>query len=307
MEHYFDGWWRRVAGWDGLSAKAKDRIQRSLSFPVQPPYAKQKRELLFHSALQTLDRDDDPAAEWMIVLAGSNEARGVPSPAKLLLRACKSGNLSLVERLCRNGIDLSVQARTGTTPLIAAVQANSLEVVRYLLSQGANANTADRSGSSPLHWGVLCDRAEIVRSLLDHDADVNATNHVERTPISIAVGLMSPSMTETIYEYYPAYCQSCTEKVCRTFKVNSPATAWPPAIPLLNHGSCPSCHETSGIAPELIAWHAPGLCSPQFLGLLVLGEPVFWLRLCHSREEGIEAAEHGWGMPFRPSLGASHD
>ena len=82
--------------------------------------------------------------------------------------------------------NLNQSARSGITPLHAAVINSNLYQVKLLLDGGAEPNLADREGSTPLHSAVTRDRNDsfsVVKLLTERGADVNMANSYGHTPL----------------------------------------------------------------------------------------------------------------------------
>ncbi|MFN0317949.1 MAG: ankyrin repeat domain-containing protein [Burkholderiales bacterium] len=114
-----------------------------------------------------------------------------------LAYAAKSGCIEVVKLLLENGASLDAAAEYWRwTPLLRAANQWHAQVVRYLLAHGANANAKARSGQTPLtaailgsvfHHGPDSDRDETVQALLSSGADVNLSGEFNWTPLMTAV------------------------------------------------------------------------------------------------------------------------
>ena len=61
-----------------------------------------------------------------------------------LIKAAEKGDLSTVQELVQNKVNIDCQDSEGFTPLHKAAAYNHLEVVKYLLRQGANPNSFNK-------------------------------------------------------------------------------------------------------------------------------------------------------------------
>ncbi len=63
-----------------------------------------------------------------------------------LLNAAKNGDLTRVEALLKEGLNVNEQDGEGITPLIIASCAGNLDVVKALLNEGADTSIEDKLG-----------------------------------------------------------------------------------------------------------------------------------------------------------------
>lgn len=113
-----------------------------------------------------------------------------------LLLACKSKKLDDVRILLEreNGPDLMAQDSVGCTCLHLAILGSSDggfgdEIVKLLLRHRAdiNARTNADEYMTPLHYAAKENKLNSVGALLDADADIEAMDHVNRTPLMLAL------------------------------------------------------------------------------------------------------------------------
>lgn len=113
-----------------------------------------------------------------------------------LLLACKSKKLDDVRILLEreNGPDLTAQDSVGCTCLHLAIMGSSDggfgdEIVKLLLRNGANVNarTNPEEYMTPLHYAAKENKLNSVSALLDAGADIEAEDHVNRTPLMLAL------------------------------------------------------------------------------------------------------------------------
>jgi ankyrin repeat protein len=111
----------------------------------------------------------------------------MPEPAKLIIKAAKSGDTSAVKSLLLTDPSL-VDARDtdGSTPLHCATWKGHQNVVAVLIEAGANVNAVNQNehwGTTPLHAAAHANQVAIARMLLDHGANTKAKDMEGRTPM----------------------------------------------------------------------------------------------------------------------------
>ena len=104
-----------------------------------------------------------------------------------LINAAKSNNITELENLLNNGVNVNEEWLAGSTALYEAVRVNSsIETVRFLLDKGADVNKGMSNGWRPIHLAVDNSNARMVKLLLDNGADVTVRNPFDQTPLKIA-------------------------------------------------------------------------------------------------------------------------
>lgn len=73
-----------------------------------------------------------------------------------LFKACCTGDIILVQEICKNKEYLKVRNDKGWDPLIVAVYNNNIEVVKYLISLGANIYTENYNGTNLIMYAKDC-------------------------------------------------------------------------------------------------------------------------------------------------------
>ena len=73
-----------------------------------------------------------------------------------LFKACCTGDIILVQEICRNKEYLKVRNNKGWDPLIVAVYNNNIEIVKFLISIGANIYTENYNGTNLLMYAKDC-------------------------------------------------------------------------------------------------------------------------------------------------------
>ena len=111
----------------------------------------------------------------------------MPEPAKLIIKAAKSGDVgTLKSLLAQDASLLNARDSDGSTPLHCATWKGHPIVVAALLEAGADVNAVNQNehwGTTPLHAAAHANQAEIAKMLLDHGADVKAKDVEGRTPM----------------------------------------------------------------------------------------------------------------------------
>lgn len=119
-----------------------------------------------------------------------------------LLRACMTGNFSLVEHLIESGISADSSGLTGRTPLMVAARYGHADIVAYLCSLGVEINQmrkflggwssslypfCDISGGSAILECAINGDTSIMKILISHGADIHQRNVLKNTAIFYSV------------------------------------------------------------------------------------------------------------------------
>ena len=111
----------------------------------------------------------------------------MPDPAKLIIKAAKSGDVfTLTTLLAGDASLLNARDSDGSTPLHCATWKGHQYVVAALLEAGADVNAVNQNdhwGTTPLHAAAHANQAAIAKMLLDHGADTKAKDMEGRTPM----------------------------------------------------------------------------------------------------------------------------
>ena len=107
-----------------------------------------------------------------------------------LFGAIKKGDMSRIELLIANGVDVNVEDPVGFTPLCSAIFKKEKPIAELLLANGANVNckdfTAFRCRTTILHVLAKSNKLEMAEFLIDKGIDVNAVDEYKRTPLHLA-------------------------------------------------------------------------------------------------------------------------
>lgn len=105
-----------------------------------------------------------------VVVRPEYEGLGGLSPINT---AAQKGNISVVKKLLKRGVDINRQSENGWTSLKSAAQLGNLDLVKVLLEGGADPNIADDTNYTPLMNAVSGEHEDIVKILLKFKADPN--------------------------------------------------------------------------------------------------------------------------------------
>jgi uncharacterized protein len=117
-----------------------------------------------------------------------------PLPARALrdgdvADAARFGDLESVRKLVQLGLDLNGRDAQGCTALLRAAGGGHAGLVEWLLSQGADAALAARTGATPLSAAVSAHQETIVTRLIAAGAGVDQVLPGNITPLMIAAAL----------------------------------------------------------------------------------------------------------------------
>ena len=94
------------------------------------------------------------------------------SLSERLYNAAVQGQVHEMRSLFKEGADVSIETKHGTTPLLAASIAGQLDAVVVLLDEmDANRDHTDVDGFNALHLAVLSCKTSVARALLNRGAN----------------------------------------------------------------------------------------------------------------------------------------
>lgn len=108
------------------------------------------------------------------------------APDERLIDAAKRGDLTAVEALLKQGIDVNARQGDGATALHWAAHQDDRETVERLVRAGANVQAVNDLGVTPLLLACTNGSTAIVEALLAAGANPNATAEGRETPLMIA-------------------------------------------------------------------------------------------------------------------------
>ncbi|CAK0828531.1 unnamed protein product [Prorocentrum cordatum] len=129
----------------------------------------------------------------------------------LLMHACVSGNLDLVNVLVQNKdgkhsvlalppLDVNVRDCYGLTALSIAAQEGHWQLLPSLMLAGASTATKDFDGFTALHWAAVEDEALAASCLIDLGLDPNATDDRGWTPLMHAAARGSDEVARVLVD-----------------------------------------------------------------------------------------------------------
>ncbi|RDX83189.1 Ankyrin repeat domain-containing protein, chloroplastic, partial [Mucuna pruriens] len=98
-----------------------------------------------------------------------------------------SMQMSCVDKLLENGVDIDLPDKEGLTALHKAIIGNKEAVINHLLRRGASPHAKDKDGATPLHYAVQVGAKMTVKLLIKYKADVNAEDNEGWTPLHVAI------------------------------------------------------------------------------------------------------------------------
>ncbi|XP_062152774.1 ankyrin repeat domain-containing protein EMB506, chloroplastic [Alnus glutinosa] len=98
-----------------------------------------------------------------------------------------SGQISFMDKLLENGLDIDILDQDGLTALHQAIIGKKEAVISHLLRKGASPHVKDRDGATPLHYAVQVGAMQTVKLLIKYKVDVNAADNEGWTPLHIAI------------------------------------------------------------------------------------------------------------------------
>jgi ankyrin repeat protein len=102
---------------------------------------------------------------------------------KMLRKACKSGELSIVELAIAQKIDLEAPNKRGATPFFLACEYGRALIVTELMKQNVNMETLNQDGDSPFYRACQEGRLGIVQELIRQNINIKKTGF---TPLHAA-------------------------------------------------------------------------------------------------------------------------
>lgn len=129
----------------------------------------------------------------------------------ILMRACCSGNLSLVNVLLVNmkgdNQNLVIKAhsvnaadKSGCTALVHAVQQGHWYLIPTLVLAGANVHQPDKDCFSPLHWAAYENENATCAALLDMSAEPNQVDKRGWPPLMVAASEGNAAVCQTLLD-----------------------------------------------------------------------------------------------------------
>ncbi len=212
----------------------------------------------------------------LIVLAVIILAIEQSNYASPLIDAVKNNNLTEVQKLIKNGVDVNEKDDYGETALHFAADVGSVDIAKLLLKSGANVNAKNQNGgltplmvaSFAMRAQILTDKAarekmlnneaKIVKLLLDHGALVNEKDNQGET--ALMYGTTTTPKIESLLIKHGADVNA-KDKNGETVLINAAAAGNPEIVELLlKHGADAKAKDNDGVTAIISA-------SLIFLGL----------------------------------------
>lgn len=115
--------------------------------------------------------------------------------------ATRKGNVAVIKKLLKRGVDVNLSTSDLGTPLTGAAQLGNLEIVRVLLAAGAEPNQADSTNYTALMHAASKGHGEMVKLLLKLNADPNIQSGANPTVTNWEAGrtaLMEAAMSGNV-------------------------------------------------------------------------------------------------------------
>jgi ankyrin repeat protein len=117
---------------------------------------------------------------------------------KMLMDACKTGDLPTVQACIQMGADVNARGEYGYTPLIHAARGGYKNIVECLIAHDADVNSCDNQDDTPLLLASAAGHTGIVAHLLLYGANVEARNTVNMTPLMLAAQRGKESVVDAL-------------------------------------------------------------------------------------------------------------
>ncbi|KAH7516584.1 hypothetical protein FEM48_Zijuj10G0150600 [Ziziphus jujuba var. spinosa] len=98
-----------------------------------------------------------------------------------------SGQISFMDSLIDQRIDMDCVDKDGLTALHTAIIGKKEAVISHLLRKGANPHVKDKDGATPLHYAVQVGAMQTVKLLIKYRVDVNVADNEGWTPLHVAL------------------------------------------------------------------------------------------------------------------------
>ena len=114
----------------------------------------------------------------------------------LLHSAAEGGDMSIIEIILSDGIEVDSKDSFGATPLMIAAAKCKKQAVDFLLSKGADPSLTTNAGRNLLHAAVEGGDVSIVKAMLLHDIPLDSTDNDGITSLMIAAALNNVKTVE---------------------------------------------------------------------------------------------------------------
>lgn len=114
--------------------------------------------------------------------------------------AAEHDDVSAIERLVSEGVEIEARDATGSTALLVATRANKVDAARALIEAGADVNAKDRINDSAYLYAGARGHLEILKAALAHGADLQSTNRYGGTALIPAAERGHVETVQTLIE-----------------------------------------------------------------------------------------------------------
>ncbi|KAG4436676.1 hypothetical protein IFR05_007855 [Cadophora sp. M221] len=137
-----------------------------------------------HETINTTDKKD-MQSEVQMVYKKSLKEQKISTRSLSLMKAVRTGNISIVMLLLLNGADITQRNDTGQTSLHLAAMNGNLEMMRVLLNNGIDIEAKDKDNKTAFYHAVMSGDEAIVQTLIQHGAGACITerNRNGSTPL----------------------------------------------------------------------------------------------------------------------------
>jgi len=115
--------------------------------------------------------------------------------------AVESGEIAVLLRYIKEGVDFNVRHKDGDPLIIRAAENGQLEVLRLLLKHGARLSSYTEIGDTALLRASQNGHVSVVKELLEQKADINHANMYMRTALSMAVMNNHTNIVRTLVKH----------------------------------------------------------------------------------------------------------
>ncbi len=167
-----------------------DRLESRADSPGRPPHSETPRmrdPKLVRKLNAAIARDDITAMQAIIAEGLDVDTRDDDRQTPLISAAI-AGHIDLIDALRKHGADLERKGARGMTPLLAALDADQDEAALALIERGADMHAVDKNGEGALFWSARNDCRRVVAHLLAAGYPVDFRNHRGTTPLMAAAG-----------------------------------------------------------------------------------------------------------------------
>ncbi|NOY23377.1 MAG: hypothetical protein GXO70_07695 [Acidobacteria bacterium] len=142
----------------------------------------------YGSLLSSRSKNNNPAAEESsnlseTILASMDES----GKTRELIRAARTGNLEMVQKILQLGTDLNGRDKKGNTPLITAIESGKNSIASLLLDTGASVNAAAKSGTTPVMAAARTGNRKLLSRLLKNGAKVEQADRKGNSALTYAI------------------------------------------------------------------------------------------------------------------------